>query len=673
MGNLFIADGPRIRKVNREGVITSLTNVSAGNVCPDFSDEYGGVYSEYVSIALAADTAGNLFIADSANNRVRKLTPGGVLSLVAGNGAYGFSGDGIPAASSPLYCPSSVAVDSEGNVFISEFKNNRVLKVTPDGILRILPTNATSGPLAVDRDGNLFITDSNHHSVLKLTPSGAVSIVAGNGQAGFDGDGGPATAARLNYPQGVAVDETGVLFIADTNNHRIRRVGVVSSTPTLTRVFPDVGVQGVKFTVTLEGTGFVGPLILDVGNDIAVSDLHIVTDVLATATLTVSSNATLGARSLTLTTSQGPAGSLPFTIATPFPDASIISSHVGNLGVGSNGVYTVVIVNRGQVATSDALTVTDILPAGLAFVSGTGTGWTCSALAQTVTCVNSQSLAVGGSTSLALTVAVGADTAPYVVHSPTVTTRGDLMLSNNAASDPTIVATLTLSLQFDSALNPGVQTKLGLTLPAAFPTDVTGVLRVGFASNAVIEADDPAIQFATGGREVSFTIPANTTEARFVSNAQVGVGFQPGTVAGTLTFNGSIHSGSAGAEFSTTRTIARQPPLFRTVRTSTGGEFAAFITVISTTREISRLTIFFNTTPPVKPSCGEIVNCTVSGNTLGFDVKPLFDAWFTEHPAMGGISTLRLPLAIQGAVRGTVGVTLRNSAGTPAPTYFLLP
>ena len=130
----------------------------------------------YTPSGVAVDTAGNLFIADPSNNRVRKVTPGGVISTVAGNGTAGFSGDGGPATSAQLNYPTGVAVDAAGNLFIADEANNRVRKVTPGGV---------------------------------------ISTVAGNGTQGYSGDGGPATSAQLYYPYGVAVDAAGNLFIAD--------------------------------------------------------------------------------------------------------------------------------------------------------------------------------------------------------------------------------------------------------------------------------------------------------------------------------------------------------------------------------------------------------------------------------------------------------------------------
>ena len=153
----------------------------------------------------------------------------------------GFSGDGGPATAAELNAPRGVAVDASGNLYIADALNNRIRKVSSDGIITTVAGNGSlsysgdgglaadaqlSGPrgLAVDGAGNLFIADFDNNTVRKISASGIITTVAGNGVAGFSGDGGPATSAQLNGPWGVAVDRAGNLFIADSANNRVRRV-----------------------------------------------------------------------------------------------------------------------------------------------------------------------------------------------------------------------------------------------------------------------------------------------------------------------------------------------------------------------------------------------------------------------------------------------------------------
>jgi sugar lactone lactonase YvrE len=248
-GNLFIADyfNKRVRKVTPGGVISTV----AGNGTWGFSGDGGPANSAQLSgpYGVAVDTPANMFIADSNNNRIRKVTPGGVISTVAGNGTSGFSGDGGPANSAQLSSPYGIAVDAAGNLFIADYGNQRIRKVTPGGIISTVAGNGTSGfsgdggpansaqlynpsGVAVDTAGNLFIADQGNNCVRKVTPGGVISTVAGNGAWGFSGDGGPANSAQLYGPAGVAVDTAGNLFIADSGNQRIRKVtlgGVIST------------------------------------------------------------------------------------------------------------------------------------------------------------------------------------------------------------------------------------------------------------------------------------------------------------------------------------------------------------------------------------------------------------------------------------------------------------
>jgi uncharacterized protein (TIGR03437 family) len=234
-GNLYITDtgNQRIRKVSN-GVIATV----AGNGTAGFSGDNGPAISAKLGtpIGITVDLAGNLYIADRDNNRIRKVASG-VITTAAGNGTEGFSGDNGPAANAQLSVPISVAVDSPGNLYIADSYNNRIRKVANGAIATVAGGGTPlggDGPalswqfgdpsgVAVDSAGNLYITDEASNRIWKVS-NGLIAVVAGNGTSGFSGDNGPATSAQLDKPIGAAVDSAGNLFIADTGNNRVRKV-----------------------------------------------------------------------------------------------------------------------------------------------------------------------------------------------------------------------------------------------------------------------------------------------------------------------------------------------------------------------------------------------------------------------------------------------------------------
>jgi len=240
-GNLYIADtsNHRIRKVDSFGTITTV----AGNGTEGFSGDGAAATSATLNtpIGMAVDTSGVLYVADSFNNRIRKIDAAGVITTVAGNGDARFSGDHAAATRASLSAPFGVAVDKAGNLFIADTSNHRVRKVDTLGTITTVAGNgvqtfsgdsgaATRASLnfptgvAVDRGGNLFITDQSNHRIRKLSTAGVIITVAGDGSNRFSGDNVAATRASLNLPIGTAVDAADNLYIADTSNHRIRKV-----------------------------------------------------------------------------------------------------------------------------------------------------------------------------------------------------------------------------------------------------------------------------------------------------------------------------------------------------------------------------------------------------------------------------------------------------------------
>jgi len=232
-----------------------VTDIGDGG--PALSATLGGFGSCNASCGgLAVDQAGNLYIADSAFNRIRKVTPDGIISTVAGPGIFGSLGDGGPAVQAQLNSPSAVVVDGGGNLLIADSGTGRIRKVSPGGTITTIAgsgddTQTTSGDggpainarlsapasLALDAAGDLFIADPGwnylsggdvgilsccDHRIRSVSPDGTISTVAGTGVPAFSGDGGPASTAALNGPLGVATDAAGDVYVADSGNDVIR-------------------------------------------------------------------------------------------------------------------------------------------------------------------------------------------------------------------------------------------------------------------------------------------------------------------------------------------------------------------------------------------------------------------------------------------------------------------
>lgn len=240
-GNVIIADRHRIRKVSLStGAITTVAGIGSSG----FSGDNGPATLAQLhgAWAIALDSSGGLYVAEKGNNAIRKVSADGTITTVAGGGPEGFSGDSGPAIKALLNAPQGVAVDRAGNLYIAEAGNNRIRLVTADGIISTYAgtgqagyagdggpaiTARLNGPrgLAVDASGALLIADYGNHRVRKISARDQIiSTIAGTGLDGFSGDGGPATKAQLNFPSGVAADRTGDIYVADTSNNRIRMI-----------------------------------------------------------------------------------------------------------------------------------------------------------------------------------------------------------------------------------------------------------------------------------------------------------------------------------------------------------------------------------------------------------------------------------------------------------------
>jgi sugar lactone lactonase YvrE len=228
-------------QLNGTNLPNNLMSTVAGNGTNGFSGDSGSATTGKINEpnGLAADSVGNFFIADTYNNRIRKVDTNGIMTTVAGGSTAGFAGDGGPATNARLYRCYGMAVDGTRNLFIADTYNHRIRKVDTNGLITTVAGSANPGfsgdggaatnarlyypyGITVDTDGNLFIADKSNYRIRKVDTNGIITTVAGKSNSGFSGDGGAATNASLNSPQGVALDGAGNLSIADYN--RVRKV-----------------------------------------------------------------------------------------------------------------------------------------------------------------------------------------------------------------------------------------------------------------------------------------------------------------------------------------------------------------------------------------------------------------------------------------------------------------
>ncbi|MBI3182150.1 MAG: hypothetical protein HYZ28_08390 [Myxococcales bacterium] len=239
-GNIYVADraNHRVRKISAAGVISTVAGTGTAGSQGDSGLATRAELSSPVGVAVDGD--GNLYIADQGNHRIRRVDTNGTITTVAGTGTQGFGGDDLLATQAMLSGPSGVAVDGHGYLYIADSYNHRVRVVTPNGQIRTVAGDGTfgffgdSGPapkarlnlptgVAVDKDANLYIADQGNHRVRKVDMGGTIRTIAGTGTGGYNGE-GTATQRQLSYPAGVAVDATGNVFIADSGNHRVRKL-----------------------------------------------------------------------------------------------------------------------------------------------------------------------------------------------------------------------------------------------------------------------------------------------------------------------------------------------------------------------------------------------------------------------------------------------------------------
>jgi sugar lactone lactonase YvrE len=246
-GNLYVAveGNNMIKKISPSGIISTVAGRPGGGFIDLGSGSFSGDGGPGAKATLngpnglALDATGALYVSDSENHRIRKIDSNGIIRTIAGTGAYGAAGDGGPAINAQLNTPSGVAVDSAGDIYISDLNNRRVRRISANGIIRTFLTGVIPRGLATDSSGNLYVADDGER-IVKVTPAGVATTVAGVAgqfsmmhQRGGVGDGGPATRATLQRPFGVAVDEVGNVYFTEFGGTGSAGLRLTASLPLL--------------------------------------------------------------------------------------------------------------------------------------------------------------------------------------------------------------------------------------------------------------------------------------------------------------------------------------------------------------------------------------------------------------------------------------------------------
>ena len=424
-GNLYIGSGARVRRIAPNGAITTI----AGTGVSGFSGDKGPATSAQIGdspLGLAVDSQGTLYISDLSNLRVRKVTPAGIISTVAGTGVFGYSGDGGPGTNARLV-PAGLAVDAAGNLYIADYRNEVVRKLATDGTISTFAgtgVNGSSGDggpaanaqlatpfsLAMDSAGNLYI--GMWRAVRKVS-SGIISTIAGTGIAGYSGDGGPALGAQLGQPNALAVDTSGRIYFGDAATSRVRVLQPTGTAPVLTVSLEHsgnftFGQTDATYTLTVSNAASALPTngmvtvseVLPPGltpvsmtggdgwycsNTVCINNGSLAAGasyVPITVTVSVAADAPPQAIAEAAVTGGGAfgAGATDLTnIGSITPVLQVASSHAGVFAQGQmNATYILTVGNQTAAApTGSPVTVTETLPPGLTLVSMTGPGWGC--------------------------------------------------------------------------------------------------------------------------------------------------------------------------------------------------------------------------------------------------------------------------------------------------------
>jgi sugar lactone lactonase YvrE len=580
-GNLYFADTGHhlIRKLDTLGNITTI----AGTGTQGFSGDAGPATAAALDSpqGLVLDTANHLYIADTHNHRIRELNlTTGTLVTIAGS-TPGFSGDTGPATSSQLNLPTALALDAAGNLYIADTGNHRIRELTlaTDIIKTVAGTGAQglsgdNGPatsaaidsptgLAVDVVGNLYLADTHNHLIRKITAStGIIATIAGNGSSGFSGDAAPATTAALALPHGLSLDATGNIYLADTENHRIRRIDAIT---------------GIITTVVGDGTqAFSG----DNGPAIAASlDSPSTTSLSPTSLLTLSDTGNQRIRQLTAQ-----------------PSANTTITTLAGLGISSPESLTLsapAVIPYGSGQLSASLTAGS--PTGsITFVDITNAAANMSITLGTATLVSNIA------TLPVTTLAVG-------VHTVIATYSGDQ--THPSAQSQTF--TLTITPLPITATAASITRLYGQPIPPINGT-VTGILPQDAANVTVIFTTTAASTSSVGTYPITATLSGPAAGNYTITMSPVAVTISPASTSialsnfvaaaasgSTVTLNAYVTSTTGATPTGSVTLLDGTIPLISTPVSATG---AAVFTTSSLAAGPNTLTAVYNGSTNFSPS-----------------------------------------------------------------------
>jgi sugar lactone lactonase YvrE len=579
-GNIYFVSNGTIRKIDPSGIITTVAGTDGiGGYIGD-----GGLATAaylYNPTGIAVDAAGNIYIADRQNNRIRKINTSGVISTLLGNGSYSESGDGGLAIFATCAYPSGIAVDAAGNIYFTDQGASRVRKINTAGVVTtvagigVYGFSGDGGPataaalnqpfgLHIDAAGNLIIADRTNSRIRKVNASGIISTIAGNGENGFSGDGSAATAATLHFPIGVTTDATGNLYIADASNYRVRKVSVGGTISTIAGngVYGYSGIGGTPTEAELPSCWGV---VVDAAGDIYVTEYEANAVVKITPCNNVSefepitgtATACIGATTtLNCTTTGGTWTSGSPTIATVDAAGVVTGIMAGTADIS----YTTGTIVRTKTVTINALpeAITGTLSACVGTTTALGdatSGGTWSSGAVGIATVVSATGVITGVAAGTATISYTAATSCYVTAVATINSN-PLAITGSpmaicAGGTTTLTCTTTGGTWSSSATGVGTvgSTTGVVTGIAAGITSISYTLGTGCSSTATVTVN-PNPATITGTMSVcvaaTTTLATTTTGGAWISTststATIGVstGIVTGVAAGTTTVSYAI-------------------------------------------------------------------------------------------------------------------------------------